>query len=156
MAGGFINETQIFKAIALSNFGNGPLVKGVAMARAPLTAVMKSKYFVELWESGRLPKSFAAEYGDTPEQFFLAYPQLKKKLGEKVASVPWGGVGLYTYLVDRIGVGLKQLLAGVRKWKLSLISREDLATLSERAREVTGIPMVHEVDNDVIDSILLD
>ncbi len=50
MAGGFVNETQIFKAIAMSNLGdgNGPYVKAVAMARAPIAAVMKSDYFVEL------------------------------------------------------------------------------------------------------------
>lgn len=156
MAGGFISETQIFKAIALSNFGDGPLVKAVAMARAPLTAVMKSKYFVELWRNGRLPKHFAAEYGDSPERFFVTYPQLKEKLGDRISLLPWGAVGLYTFLVDRIGTGLKQLLAGVRKWKLSLISREDLASLSERARDVTGIPLVSEVDTDLVESILLD
>ena len=37
MAGGFIEETQMFKAIAMSNFGYGPYVKAILMARAPLT-----------------------------------------------------------------------------------------------------------------------
>ncbi|MEM2273582.1 MAG: hypothetical protein QXX56_05150 [Candidatus Bathyarchaeia archaeon] len=55
MAGGFIDETQIFKAIAISNFGNGPYVKAVLMGRAQLTAVMKSSYFAELAEKGQLP-----------------------------------------------------------------------------------------------------
>jgi hypothetical protein len=31
MAGGFISEAQIYKSIALSNFGNGPIVKAVLM-----------------------------------------------------------------------------------------------------------------------------
>ena len=35
MAGGFINETQIFKAIAMSNFGDGPIVKGCLLYTSP-------------------------------------------------------------------------------------------------------------------------
>ncbi|MEM2192278.1 MAG: glutamate synthase-related protein, partial [Candidatus Hadarchaeales archaeon] len=55
MAGGFINESQIFKSIAMSNLGDGPVVKAITMARAPLTAVMKADYFVELARKKSLP-----------------------------------------------------------------------------------------------------
>ena len=154
MAGGFVEETQIYKAIALSNFGDGPLVKGVVMGRAPLTAVMKANYFVELAKKGRLPASFAKDYGDTPEKFFRCITDLKAKLGERFKEVPWGAVGLYSYLYDKIGVSLQQLLAGSRKFKLNLISREDLVALTERASKVTGIPMPHESDIEVIEKIL--
>ncbi|MEM3629752.1 MAG: glutamate synthase-related protein, partial [Candidatus Bathyarchaeia archaeon] len=64
MAGGFINETQIFKAIAMSNFGDGPFVKAVLMGRSPLTAVMKASYFKQLAQEGKLPKAFAERYGN--------------------------------------------------------------------------------------------
>ena len=63
-------------------------------------------------------------------------------------------VALYTYLTDRIGVGLKQLLAGNRKWKLELINRNDLMSLNETAAKVTGIPLPHEVEKDAIERIL--
>ncbi|MEM1538423.1 MAG: glutamate synthase-related protein [Candidatus Nezhaarchaeales archaeon] len=155
MAGGFINETQIFKAIAMSNFGGGPMVKAVLMARAPLTAVMKSSYFVELAEKGQLPRSFVNQYGLKPEQFFLHASELKNILGDKFKEVPWPAVGLYSYLIGRVKVGLQQLLAGVRKWKLNLIDRSDLAALTERAAKVTGIPLLEELDSEAIEKILL-
>jgi hypothetical protein len=156
MAGGFVNETQIFKAIAMSNLGEGPHVKAIAMARAPITAAMKSDYFAELAQKQKLPKKFADEYSGNPEKFFIATSLLKKnhpnaKLGK---DIPWGAVGIYTYFTDRIGVGLKQLMAGARKWKLDLLGREDLGSLTPIASEVTNIPMIHEIEEDKIRSIL--
>jgi glutamate synthase domain-containing protein 2 len=154
MAGGFINETQIFKAIAMSNFGDGPFVKAVLMARSPITAVMKASYFKQLAEEGRLPKAFAEKYGANPEKFFITTPELKAKYGESFKEIPWEAVALYTYLTDRIGVGLKQLMAGARKWKLTLINRNDLMALSELASKVTGIPLPHEAEQDAVEKIL--
>jgi hypothetical protein len=66
MAGGFIEETSIFKTIALSNFGDGPLVKAVLMGRSPITAAMKAGYFKQLAAEGKLPKSFTDKFGSTP------------------------------------------------------------------------------------------
>jgi len=152
MAGGFIDETQIFKAIAMSNFGNGPYVKAILMGRAPLTAVMKASYFAELAEKGQLPKHFEGVFGNSPEKFFVSTPDLKTMLGERFKEVPWGAVGLYTYM-DRIKVGLQQLMAGARKWKLSLLDRSDLMALSERASKVTGIPLPEE-EYHIMESLL--
>ena len=154
MAGGFIEETQIYKAVALSNFGDGPLVKAVVMGRAPLTAVMKAKYFVELAEKGKLPKSFAERYGEKPEKFFYCTANLKAIYGEKFKKIPWSAVGLYNYIYDRIRVSLQQLLAGSRKFRLDLISRKDLVALTERASKATGIPMPHESDMELLEQIL--
>lgn len=154
MAGGFIEETSMFKAIAMSNFGNGPFVKAVLLGRSPITAVMKSSYFKQLSEEGKLPKAFADKFGATPEKFFIATPELKAKYGTRFKEIPWEAIGLYTYLTDRVGVGLKQLLAGNRKWKLELVNRNDLMSLSERAAKVTGIPMADEVEKDAIERIL--
>jgi len=154
VAGGFISESQIFKAIAMSNFGQGPIVKGVLMARSPLTAVMKSSYFIELAQKGRLPRSFAQSYGNTPEKFFVATPQLKSELGERFKDIPWEAVGLYSYLNERVKVGLMQLMAGARKWRLDLLDREDLMALTERASKVTGIPMAEEAETEAVERIL--
>jgi hypothetical protein len=63
-------------------------------------------------------------------------------------------VGLYTYLNERIKVGLMQLMAGARKWKLDLLDRNDLVALTERASKVTGIPLVEEAEEEAIERIL--
>jgi len=154
MAGGFIEETSILKAIALSNFGEGPLIKAVLMGRSPITAVMKSSYFKKLAQEAKLPRVFAERYGTTPDKFFIATPELKKKYGARFSEIPLEAVGLYTYLTDRVGVGLKQMMAGARKWKLDLLDRNDLMSLSERAAKVTGIPMADEVEKGAIEKIL--
>ena len=154
MAGGFIEETSIFKSIAMSNFSEEPLIKGVLMGRSPITAAMKSNYFKQLAEQSKLPKMFADRYGTLPEKFFIATPELKAKYGKRFSEIPVEAVGVYTYLTDRVGVGLKQLMAGARKWKLDLLDRNDLMSLSERAARVTGIPTVDEVEKDAVERIL--
>jgi len=154
MAGGFISETQIYKAIAMSNYGNGPLVKAVLLGRSPITACMKSSYFVQLAKEGRLARTFADRFGTTPDKFFIAVPKLKEQFGDRFAEIPYEAIGVYTYLHERLGVGLMQLLAGSRKWKLNLISRKDLMSLTERAAKVTGIPLPEDQEIDEIEKIL--
>jgi len=79
---------------------------------------------------------------------------LKAKYGERFKEIPWEAVGLYTYLTDRVKVGLMQLMAGARKWKLELLGRDDLMALTERAAKVTGIPLAEEAETDAIERIL--
>ena len=155
IAGGFINETQIYKALAMSNYGDGPFFKAVCIARSPLTAVMKSDFFLQLGKEGKLPKAFTDLYGDTPEKYYIALPGLRAKYGaEKVKEMPYQGIALYTYLTDRIGVGLKQLLAGSRTFKLDLLNRCNLASLNERAAKVTGIPLLEDLEAEEMEQIL--
>ncbi|MDY6930811.1 MAG: glutamate synthase-related protein [Halobacteriota archaeon] len=152
-AGGFVNEAQAYKCIAMSNFGTSPYVKAIAMARAPLTAAMKAEYFGELAAEGQLPKSFASKYGSKPEQFFATYPELEAKYGSDMKDIPMSAIGVYSYF-QRLKVGLQQLMAGARKFKLELIDRGDLASLSDLGTRVTGIPSVLDVDYDVMEEIL--
>jgi hypothetical protein len=154
MAGGFISETQIYKAIAMSNYGDGPFVKAVLLGRSPITACMKASYFDQLAKENKLPRTFADRFGATPDKFFIAAPELKKKYGEKFSKIPNEAIGVYTYLHERVGVGLMQLMAGSRKWKLNLLSRKDLMSLSERAAKVTGLPLPEDQDADEMEKIL--
>jgi len=156
MAGGFVNETQMFKSMAMSNLGEGPTIRAIAMARAPLLAVMKSSYFTELSKVNRLPKGFADEYGTDPTKFFIQAHELGRMHPnhEIGGDIPWGAIGLYTYFVDRLGEGLKQLMAGSRKFKLTYLDRSDIVSLSEHARKVTGIEMMEELADRVIPPIL--
>jgi hypothetical protein len=95
-----------------------------------------------------------SKYGATPDKFFIATPELKAKYGSSFDEIPLESIGVYTYLTDRIGVGLKQLMAGNRKWNLDLLDRNDLMSLSNIAQQVTGIPLAHEVENDAVNRIL--
>ncbi len=155
-AGGFTNESQVYKAIAMSNLGDGPLVKAVAMARAPITAAMKSQHFARLAQEGRLPKVFANEYTDDPHNFFVRSAQVEREYPAKMLGkdIPWGAVGLNTFLEERIGEGLKQLLAGSRKFRLDLLERDDIASLSEYAAKVTGIETFDQMASRTIPGML--
>lgn len=154
MAGGFINETQILKAISMSNFGDSPYVKAIATARSPITAVFKGSYYSELAEKKQLPMDFVNSYGSDPDKFFVTSTELKNRFDEDYKKLPPGAIALYTYFVDRIGVGLQQLMAGTRKWKLELMDRNDIASLTERAEKVTGIPLIEDIEQDAIERIL--
>lgn len=155
MAGGFVNETQILKSIALSNFGEGPYVKAVVIGRAMLTAAMKAEYFAKLAKEKALPRQFASIYGEDPEKFYPFIPELREYLGDEMSRVPWGALGVYGYM-ERIKIGLQQLLAGMRKFKLNLASREDLFALTERAAKATGIPLPEDSEAEEMENILLD
>ena len=155
MAGGFVNETQMYKSMAMSNIGGGPLIKAIGMARSPILATMKAGYFARLAEQGKLPKSFADEYSTDPNKFFVMASDLqdrfpKAKLGQ---DIPWGAVGLYTYF-DRMAIGLKQLMAGSRKFKLENLARDDICALSEYASKVTGIETFDSMSARVMPGIL--
>lgn len=155
-AGGFTNESQIYKAMAMSNLGDGPLVKAIAMARAPITAAMKSQYFARLAEGGKLPKAFVQEYTADPNNFFVRASDIAKRFPEKKLGkdIPWGAVGLNTYLEERLGEGLKQLLAGSRKFRLDLLERDDIASLSEYAAKVTGVETFDQMATRTIPGML--
>ena len=140
-AGGFINETQMYKAFALSDLGDGPLVKSIGMSRGPITAATKGKHFADLAAQNKLPTSFSEQYGTDPSKFFIGAMDLKDKYpGKKIGTdIPWGAVSLHTYFNSRIGEGLKQLMAGTRKFKLECIENEDIVALSEYASKVSGV-----------------
>jgi hypothetical protein len=72
---------------------------------------MKSNYFLQLSQKDSLPRIFAECYGATPEKFFIATPELKKKHGKRFGEIPFEAIGVYTYLTERVGVGLKQMMA---------------------------------------------
>ena len=44
--------------------------------------------------------------------------------------MPLGAIGIYTF-TDKLKVGLQQLMAGSRNFKVSTISRDDLMALTE-------------------------
>ncbi|MBW2617237.1 MAG: FMN-binding glutamate synthase family protein, partial [Deltaproteobacteria bacterium] len=142
-AGGFSAEDHVFKALALG----APYCKAVCMGRALMIPGMVGKN-MEKWlrgEQGGLP-STVSKYGSTKEEIFMNYEVLKEKYGAEADNLeadnlPLGAVGIYS-AVDKIKVGLQQLMAGSRNWEVQYISRKDIFSLTEECAKITGIPYV--------------
>ena len=143
-AGGFSSEDHIFKALALG----APYCKAVCMGRALMIPGMVGKN-IGRWlqgEDGGLP-STVSKYGSTKEEIFVCYEDLKATYGKEVDSFPLGAIGIYS-AGEKLRVGLQQLMAGARKWRVDLINRRDLASLTEEAAQVTGIPYIMNAYRD--------
>jgi hypothetical protein len=72
---------------------------------------------------------------------------------KRFADIPPGAIGVYTYF-QRLGQGMRQLMAGNRKFALQYIERDDIAAIIREAAEVSGIPDVMDVDKDEVEKIL--
>jgi len=136
MAGGFSDETHIFKALAMG----APNFKAVCMGRALMIPGMVGKNIGEWIKAGTLPKT-VSKFGTKADEIFVSYEELKAKFGKDVEKLPLGAVGIYT-ATQKIRTGLQQLMAGSRNFNLSTITRRDLMSLSEECEKVTGIPYV--------------
>jgi len=148
IAGGISLEDQVFKALALG----APFVKAACMGRATLIPAMVGKHAEGWLKKGTLPKG-VKEYGSSVEEIFLLAEELKSKFGKDFSRLPLGAIGLYTYC-DRIAVGLRQLMAGARKFALKHIDRSDLTALTPEAAKVSGIPYVMDADRSEVEKIL--
>jgi len=149
IAGGFSLEDHVFKAIALG----APYVKAVCMGRATMIPGFIGKNIERALAENNLPKNLQA-FGTTADQIFVMYNDLKEKVGaETMKKLPLGAVAMYTFC-DRIAVGLRQLMAGERKFALKYLSRDDLVSLTEECAKVTGIPYVMDSDREEVEKIL--
>ncbi len=137
-AGGFSSEDHVFKALALG----APYCKAVCMGRALMIPGMVGKN-TEKWlrgEDGGLPAT-VSRFGSTKEEIFMNYEVLKEKYGSEAELFPLGAIGIFN-AVDKIKVGLQQMMAGSRNWAVKYISRDDIFSLSEECSKVTSIPYV--------------
>jgi len=149
VAGGFTFEDQIFKGLALG----APFVKLVGMARGPIAAAMVGKTIGRAIEEGRLPV-YVERFGNNKEEIFVTAAALRKELGaEEFDRIPAGALGLFTYY-ERLAQGLRQLMAGSRKFRTELLSRDDLGALTREAAEISGIPHIMDVDKAEVAAIL--
>jgi glutamate synthase domain-containing protein 2 len=148
IAGGFSTEDGIFKAIALGS----PFVKAACMGRALMIPGMVGKNIEKWIKAGELPKN-VSKYGSTPEEIFVTYEELKSKFGNEMNDISMGAVGIYTYC-QKFKIGLQQIMAGSRNFRISTISRKDLMSLTEDAAKVTGIPFVMDAYRQEAEEIL--
>jgi len=157
IAGGIANETQMFKALAMG----APYIKCIAMARAPITAAMKGKYIGEVIEKNEATHALLRNLGFPKEkdpstltlnEAFVEYNNLLRAYSR---DIPTSAIGVYTYFASKLGIGLKQLLAGVRKFNLDLIARDHIAYISQRAEDVCknwnlGIKSQENIDFELV------
>ncbi len=134
-AGGFSSEDGVFKALALG----APFTKAVCMGRALMIPGMVGKN-ITLWlKEGKLPQT-VSQFGSTPEEIFVNWEDVKNIVGaNEMKNIPLGAVGIYSY-VEKLKVGLQQLMAGARCFSVPVISRKELMSLTEECARVTGIP----------------
>ena len=148
LAGGFTFEDQIFKGLALAS----PYVKLISWARGPLAAAMVGKNIGKLIEESSLP-IYVERFGTTVSEVFVTAPELHERYKDRFRKLPVGAIGLYTYY-QRVAQGLRQLMCGARKFALQHITRDDIAALTPRAAEISGIPLVSEADGEEVEQIL--
>jgi glutamate synthase domain-containing protein 2 len=148
VAGGFTFEDQIFKGLSLV----APYAKLIAWARSPLAAAMVGKNIGRRIEENNLPL-YVERFGTTVSEVFVTAPELQEKYKDRFAKIPTGAIGIYTYY-QRVAQGLRQLMCGARKFSLEHISRDDIAALTPRAAEISGIPLVNDVDREEVEQIL--
>ncbi|MCK4293816.1 MAG: FMN-binding glutamate synthase family protein [Planctomycetes bacterium] len=149
LAGGFAFEDQIFKGLAVG----APFVKLIGMARAPIAAAMVGKTIGRTIDERQIPV-YIERFGSSKDEIFVTSGMLRKELGDKeFEKLPTGALGLYTYY-ERLAQGLRQLMAGSRKFALEHIARDDIAALTQEAKEISGIQYVMDVDQGKVERIL--
>jgi len=132
-----------------------PYTKAVCMGRALMIPGMVGKN-IGLWlqqGADALPKT-VSQFGTTLEEIFVCYEDLVAKYGRETAKkLPVGAIGLYTFC-DKLKVGLQQLMAGSRNFKVSTISRDDLMALTPEAAQVSGIAYVMDAYKEEAETII--
>ena len=151
-AGGFTLEDHLFKGLA---FG-APYVKAIGMARAPLTAVMSSS---ALWRRIDMESDQALidKFGREKDEIYFGSTEVKNLVGDRFLELPAGALGVYTYYM-RVDQGLRQLMAGARKFdltdNLAQPNRDDLVALTKEVADISGIKYIMDLDKDKADELI--
>jgi len=149
VAGGFTFEDQIFKGLAMG----APYVKLVGMARSPIAAAMVGKTIGRTIDEHQVPV-YVERFGTSIDEIFVTAHDLRVELGnEEFEKIPPGALGLYTYY-ERLAQGLRQLMAGSRKFSLEHMTRDDLVALTRDAANISGIQYVMEADQAEVEIML--
>ena len=152
IAGGLSTEDHIFKVLAMG----APYVKAVCMGRGLMIPGMVGKNIANWLDESpeSLPKT-VAKFGKKPQNIFSSWEDLVDEYGEeKVQEMPLGGIGIFTF-GEKLRVGLQQLMAGSRNFRLSTIGRDDVMALTEEAAKVSGIPYIMDAYAQEADDIIM-
>lgn len=147
-AGGITFEDQIYKALSLG----APYFKAIGMARSPLAAAMVGKTIGKRIREDQIPV-YVERFGNKIDEIFAVASELRIAYKDRFEELPTGALGVYSYF-KRLNQGLRQLMAGNRKFKLEYITRDDIAALTEDAANISGIPYIADVDKEEVENIL--
>jgi len=104
-------------------------------------------------DEGELPV-YIERFGASRDEIFVTADRCATNWATPVfETLPTGALGLYTYY-ERLAQGLRQLMAGSRKFALDFISRDDIAALTRESAEISGIQHVMDVDRSQVEEIL--
>jgi glutamate synthase domain-containing protein 2 len=149
IAGGLSSEDHIFKVLAMG----APYAKAVCMGRAIMIPGMVGKNIARWLEAKDLPKT-VSQFGTTKEEIFVHYDELVGKYGPETAGeLPLGAVALYSF-TEKLRIGLQQLMAGSRNFRVGTISRNDLMALTQEAAKISGIPYVMDAYREEAERII--
>lgn len=159
LGGGLATSSQMFKALALCS----PYAKLICMGRAMMIpgflganieGVLKPENKEKVngnWKE--LPKT-VAEIGTTVEEIFAGYQGVLGKVGAKeIDNIPFGAIAMWTML-DKLGAGLQQLMAGARRFAIDQISRDDIASGNRETERETGIKFICDAQDESARKIL--
>jgi len=148
IAGGLSTEDHVFKVIAMG----APYVKAVCMGRALMLPGFVGKN-VGIWlKENKLPATVSA-YGKDIKEIFVCYEELAEKYGKDIKDIPLGAIGIYSF-AQKIKIGLQQIMAGSRNFRINTISRKDVMSLTEEAAKVSGIPYLMDAYREEAENVL--
>jgi glutamate synthase domain-containing protein 2 len=147
-AGGITFEDQIYKALSLG----APYFKTIGMARSSLAAAMVGKTIGKRIKEDQIPV-YVERFGNKVDEIFAVASELRITYQDRFEELPTGALGVYSYF-KRLNQGLRQLMAGNRKFKLEYITRDDIASLTQDAANISGIPYIADVDKEEVENIL--
>jgi hypothetical protein len=123
------------------------------MGRALMIPGMVGKNVARWIKQGKLPKTVSV-YGNKPEQIYVTYELLRQRYGKDVMKdLPLGAVGIYTF-TEKLKLGLQELMAGTRSFRVDKITRRDLMCLTEEAAKISGVPYVMDSYREEAERIL--
>jgi glutamate synthase domain-containing protein 2 len=144
LAGGLSAEDHIYKSFALA----APFVKAVGMSRSTICATMVGNTTGKDIAAGKIQKP-ASEHGDSIDKIFYYSTKVRDEFGD----ITPGALGMYSYY-EKMAMGLRQLMAGSRKFNLSEITRDDIFSLTREAADITGINYIMDWENETSEAIL--
>ena len=78
---------------------------------------------------------------------------MKEKIVDRIKELPLGALGIYSF-AKKLQVGLQQIMAGARKFKVDTISRKDVVALTEEATKVSGLAYVMDAYREEAEKII--
>jgi hypothetical protein len=157
--GGFAKSSVIFKGLALG----APYTKMICMGRAMMIpgflganieGVLKPQNRDKVCGNwSELPKT-VSQFGHTPEDIFAGYHAMEAKLGkDAMKDMPFGAIAMWT-LLDKLGAGLQQIMAGARRFTLAEIRRDDIMAANRETQLDTGLAYMTEAQDESAKALL--